>query len=413
MSAHAAGAGGVGSRERAPGAGVPPVRGLRGVRPMADVPSALHPALADERLARAAWSRLAEPGDAEASGLLASCGAVAALEAVLAGAGPQRWRLRLEGVDPAADLAVLEGVGGRLLVPGDAEWPAGLADLDRALGPDGRVLAQPLCLWVRGPLALTSARSAAVVGSRAATGYGEHVAAELAAGLAGRGVAVWSGGAYGIDAAAHRAALAVDGPAVAVLACGVDRVYPRGNTALLRALARHGAVVSEVPPGSAPTRWRFLERNRVLAAATCGTVVVEAAWRSGALATADRAERLSRPVGAVPGPVTSPASAGCHRLLRERGAVCVTDAAEAAELLGAAGQELLPERAGPVRPLDGLPPGDRRVAEVLPRRGWLATEAVARAAGVDVAAAQAALGRLHLAGRAERGDGGWRAAAPG
>ncbi|PPK98519.1 DNA processing protein [Kineococcus xinjiangensis] len=396
-----------------PGATVP--AGPRApVRPLRQVPGPLRVALDDERTARAAWSRLAEPGDAQASRLVAECGAVAALEAVLAGHGAQRWRLRLEGADPGADLRLLRRLGGRLLVPDDPEWPRGLADLDTATATDGRPLGQPLCLWVRGPLELAAAATtgAALVGSRAATAYGEHVAAELSAGLGERGFAVWSGGAYGIDAAAHRASAATGGPTVAVLAGGVDRLYPRGNTALLERIAETGALVSEVPPGSAPTRWRFLERNRLIAAATRGTVVVEAAWRSGALATADRAERLLRPVGAVPGPVTSAASAGCHRLLRERGAVCVTDAAEAAELLGPVGEHLPPPRTGRQDDLDGLSPADRRVAEVLPSRAAASTEALAASAGLDVACVQAALGRLHLAGIAAPVDGAWRRSAP-
>ena len=382
-------------------------------RPLAAVPAGLRPALEDERLARAAWSRLAEPGDAEAARLVAGCGAVAALEAVLAGAGPQRWRLRLEDATPEADLAVLHRLGGRLLVPGDEEWPAAVDDLAAAPGPGGRPLGEPLCLWVRGPahLGRASRTGAAVVGSRAATGYGEHVTAELAGGLGERGFAVWSGGAHGIDAAAHRAAVAVGAVSVAVLAGGVDQPSPRGNAALLEHLARTGALVSEVPPGGSPTRWRFLERNRLIAAATRGTVVVEAAWRSGALATADRAERLLRPVGAVPGPVTSAASAGCHRLLRERAAVCVTDAAEAAELLAPAGEHLAPSPVLPARPLDAADPAERRVAEVVGRRA-APTEALARTAGLEVAAVQAALGRLLLRGAVEQVPGGWRAATP-
>ncbi|WP_205707075.1 DNA-processing protein DprA, partial [Kineococcus vitellinus] len=373
-------------------------------------PPALRPALEDERLARAAWSRLAEPGDAAAAQLVAEVGAALALEAVVTGRGPQRWRTRLDHVDPAADLAAVRAAGGRLLVPGDEEWPQQLADLDRAPAAGGRPLGAPFCLWVRGPAdpAAASARSVALVGSRACTAYGEHVGAELAAGVADRGFAVVSGGAFGIDAAAHRAALAVGGTSLAVLACGVDRAYPPGNAALLARLAERGALVSEVPPGSTPTRWRFLERNRLIAALTGGTVVVEAAWRSGALSTADRAERLLRPVGAVPGPVTSPASAGCHRLLRERGAVCVTGADEVAELVGALDADVLAPRTAERRPLDGLDREELRVAECLPRRGGADLERLARDAALEAGVVQAVLGRLLLSGVAVRGEDGWR-----
>ncbi|WP_337060945.1 DNA-processing protein DprA [Kineococcus sp. G2] len=378
--------------------------------PLRHVPPALRAALDDERLARAAWSRLAEPGDAAAAALVAEVGAALALEAVVTGRGPARWRTRLEDTDPAADLARARAVGGRLVVPGDDEWPTGVDALARS-GAGERPSGAPMALWVRGPAHLAEAvrRGAALVGARACTPYGEHVTSEIAAGLADRGFGVVSGGAYGVDAAAHRAALAVGGVSVAVLAGGVDRAYPAGNTALLGRLAREGALVSEVPCGSSPTRWRFLERNRLIAAATRGTVVVEAAWRSGALSTADRAERLLRPVGAVPGPVTSAASAGCHRLLRERGAVCVTSAEEVAELLapvGAAPAPAVPPV--PRRPFDGLAPDELRVAESLPRRGSADVERIAKAAGLEVAAVHALLGRLELAGTAERAGTGWR-----
>ncbi|MFD0483315.1 DNA-processing protein DprA [Kineococcus sp. GCM10028916] len=378
------------------------------------VPSVLRAALADERLARATWSRLAEPGDAAAAHLVAEVGAVTALEAVLTGRGPDRWRTRLPDVDPASDLATVRAAGGRLLVPGDDEWPQRLADLDHD-GTGERPLGAPFCLWVRGPAHLreVTARSAALVGARAATAYGQHVTSELAAGVSDRGFAVVSGGAFGIDAAAHRAALAVDGVSVAVLACGVDRSYPLGNAALLARLAERGALVSEVPPGSTPTRWRFLERNRLIAALTSGTVVVEAAWRSGALSTADRAERLMRPVGAVPGPVTSPASAGCHRLLRERGAVCVTSADEVAELLGELGREEVAVPSVERRAFDGLDREELRVAECLPRRGSHGLERLAREAGLDLPLVQSVLGRLELSGVAVRDADGWRSGVAG
>lgn len=382
-------------------------------RAVVPVPPALRAALEDDRLARAAWSRLAEPGDVAAARLVAEVGAPLALEAVVTGRGPERWRTRLADVDPAGDVAAVRAAGGRLVVPEDEEWPTALADLDvDATGE--RPLGAPFCLWVRGPahLADVSARSAALVGSRAATAYGQHVAADLAVGLADRGFAVVSGGAFGIDAAAHRAAVAVGGTSVAVLACGVDRTYPPGNAALLARLAQTGALVSEVPPGSTPTRWRFLERNRLIAALTRGTVVVEAAWRSGALSTADRAERLHRPVGAVPGPVTSPASAGCHRLLRDRGAVCVTSAQEAAELLGELGAEAVSAPVVERRPFDGLDRDELRVAECLPRRAGADLDALARGSGLDPGAVQALLGRLELSGHAVRTGAGW-SRAPG
>ena len=155
---------------------------------------------------------------------------------------------------------------------------------------------------------------------------------EITAGLVERGHTIVSGAAYGIDGMAHRAALASAGRTVAYLAGGVDRFYPSGHDALLTRIVETGAVVSELPCGSAPTKWRFLMRNRLIAASTKATLVVEAGWRSGSLNVAGYATSLNRPVGAVPGPVTTAASAGCHRLMREFGATVITSADEAAAL---------------------------------------------------------------------------------
>jgi len=253
------------------------------------------------------------------------------------------------------------------------------------------------------------ARSVAVVGARACTSYGEHVTAAMSAGLADAGWTVVSGGAYGIDAVAHRAALAAGGTTVAFLAGGVDRLYPAGNATLLAAIQESGgSLVSEVPPGSVPSKVRFLQRNRLIAAASRATVVVEAAWRSGALSTATHAAGLLRPVGAVPGPVTSAASAGCHRLLRDGCAVCVTDAAEALELVGAFGRDLAPDRPTPDRPGDGLDIDLRRMLDALPVRRPAPVESIARSACLTVSEVRSGLGRLELAGLAEQDGGRWR-----
>lgn len=355
---------------------------------------------AAELAARVAWSRLAEPGDPVAARLVAGVGPVRAWAAVRERSGGvlERFRPRLAGLDVEADLADTRECGARIVVPGDAEWPDGLDDLE----------APPFCLWVRGPLRLAEAceRSVAVVGARAGTHYGEALAAEMGAGLAERGITVVSGAAFGIDAAAHRGALAVDGPTIAVLASGVDRPYPAAHHRLIGHIADRGLVVSEVPPGSAALRHRFLLRNRLIATMSRGTVVVEAGIRSGSRNTAGTAAEHHRPVGAMPGAVTSVASVGCHEMIRSGLAALVTNAAEAAELVGAIG-ELAPEREVPVRVGDGLPETDRRVLEALPGRGVLDVEAVAARAGVSVRAAQSGLGRLELEGLAGRRDAGW------
>ncbi|WP_200953261.1 DNA-processing protein DprA [Agromyces sp. Root81] len=233
--------------------------------------------------------------------------------------GLERWTPRLDHGAFARSLDQAARVGARLLIPGDAGWPVGVDELG---------VHAPLGLWVRGRTGALdgSSGSIALVGARAATGYGEHVTMEASAGLVDRGFTIVSGGAYGIDGMAHRSALASEGATVAFLAGGVDRFYPMGHETLLSRIVDTGAVVSELPCGAAPTKWRFLQRNRLIAAASEGTVVLEAGFRSGSLNTAGHAAALGRPLGAVPGPVTSPASAGCHRLFREYDAVCVTDA---------------------------------------------------------------------------------------
>ena len=357
---------------------------------------------ADELLARLAWSRIAEPGDHQAYGRVDGVGPVAALAEVLAGSGPARWRVRLPDVDPRRDLEILRRLGGRAVLPGSPEWPSGLDDL----GPE-----RPFCLWVRGPLRLreTTKVSAAVVGCRASTHYGDHVAGELGAGCADRGISVVSGAAYGIDGAAHRGALAVGGPTVAVLACGVDRAYPRGHEDLVARIAVEGAVVSEVPPGSAPTRWRFLERNRLIAAMSTVTVVVEAAHRSGSLNTARRGMSIGRTIAAVPGAVTSSASTGCNQLIRD-GAVCVTDAAEVAELVAPMGECLAERPEGRPAAYDGLNPAELRVLDALPMGHGAPVGSLAKVCGLSAPEVLAGLGRLDLAGLARRDGAGWRRA---
>ena len=356
----------------------------------------------DELLARVAWSRLIEPGDERATTLIAEVGPGEALRAVVERRVDwmQRFLPRLASLSPRRELEGVRRFGGRVVLPSDDEWPAGFAAL----------ASPPPCLWVRGPALLdeVAVRSVAVVGARAATAYGEHVAGDVSCGLGERGFAVVSGLAYGIDGAAHRGALASGGVSVGVVAGGLDRAYPAGHDALMSRLAERGAVVSEVPPGSAPTRGRFLQRNRLIAALACGTVVVEAALRSGSLNTARTAALLGRPVGAVPGPVTSASSAGCHALLRDGIAVLVTDADEIAELVGRMGQDATTARSGPARATDDLDPVAARVLDALPVRAGRPLDRLCAAAGLDPGSVQAALGRLALLGLAERDGPGWR-----
>jgi len=362
--------------------------------------------LDQDRFARAAWSRLAEPGDAVAVSLVARIGAVEALRAVREQAHPalERFAPRLGVLDVERDLEVGARFGARVLCPGDPGWPTGLDDL----------AAPPFCLWVRGPADLGSGcrRSAAVVGARSATAYGEMVATDLAAGLAERGFVVVSGAAFGIDAAAHRGVLAVDGTTVAVLAGGVDRPYPAAHATLLGRIVESGLVVSEVAPASAPTKSRFLQRNRLIATMTVGTVVVEAGLRSGSLNTARHAAEHGRVVAAVPGPVTSMMSAGCHQAMRDGYAVLVTDAAEVADALGDLGADSAARPSDPARPGDDLDELTARVHASLPVRRGVPVDRLAVAAGLSPAEVAAGLGRLELLGLAERHGDGWRQGRP-
>ncbi len=392
-------------------------------------PAAAPGDLAAVRRARAWLSRAAEPGSVAVWRFVERVGPVQAVRLLRAGAAPEAVQalvgVRAEQDASLADLHRAERCGARLVVPEDDEWPAlALHALTVAVTSGGTDTAEmgdrttapvpPVALWVRGAghLAEVVDRSVAVVGARACTTYGQHVAGDLAHRLGERGWTVVSGGAYGIDAAAHRGSLAAGAPTVAVLACGVDRVYPSGNGALLERIAQEGLVVSEWPPGSAPHRHRFLVRNRLIAALTRGTVVVEAAARSGAQATARRAHRLGRPVMVVPGPVTSAMSVGCHELLRDAGvgAVLVGSAAHVLQEVGRLGEDLAPPAEGAPDARDGLSDLAVRVLDACPVRRGVSPERLAAVAGCGVVEVMQVLPALELAGLVQWTDTGWRVA---
>jgi len=368
-----------------------------------------------EMLAWAYLSRVVEAPCADMSALVQRVGPVEAAERIRRGqvddTVAQRTEARCDIDCATEDLEILKRRGGRLVTFDDDEWPGlAFASFNGAPVRDRQQGRAPLVLWVIGPLRLDeiSERSAAIVGTRASTAYGEHVAADLSAGLAEHEVAIISGGAYGIDGAAHRAALAADGMTVAVLAGGVDVLYPAGHSALLHRIAGTGLLVSEYPPGVRPARYRFLTRNRLVAALSGATVVVEAGIRSGAASTAAWARALGRVVCAVPGPITSSASAGCHVLLRA-GAELVTRSDEVREIIGRAG-ELAEDEPHPVDALDALTDTERQVYEALPGRGSRTPDEVAVAAGLPAAAILGPLAMLEIAGLIERQDGRWRLA---
>ena len=395
------------------------------------------PSPADVRLARAWLSRAVEPGRGAVFDLVTEVGPVEAARLLRSGAAGTSVGTLVEArrrVDRAAeDLAEAARLGARLVTPEDHEWP------DEALRPleiayvreqaelrsgspsedrdRSRVeLTPPMALWVLGSARLdeTLTRSVSIVGSRAATPYGEHVAAELGHGLGRRQWAVVSGGAFGIDGAVHRGVLAADGVTVAIVGGGLRDPYPRGHAGLFHRIARDGLLVSELPPDATPQRHRFLVRNRLIAGLTAGTVVVEAGVRSGALATARQALRMGRPVMGVPGPVTSAESAGVHELIRTRPDVTlVTRTAEVAELIGSIGADLAPRPEAPATVRDGLTPVARQVLDGLPAAGTASADLIAVAAGVPPLDVLRCLPGLEVHGLVEDTPAGWQLTALG
>lgn len=367
------------------------------------------------RLARAYLSRVAEPPAPALAAFVAEVGPVRAAELVRVGrvspAVDAQTSARRSGERAEDDLRRVAEIGGRLVIPEDEEWPGWpFTALSSAAAHGLRCGLAPLAMWVRGAgdLAALAERAVAVVGSRAASGYGQHVATEFGHGLATAGVVVVSGAAYGIDGAAHRGALAAGGQTVAVLACGVDVAYPAGHAALLARIPQQGLIVSEYPPTHTPARHRFLTRNRLIAALGDGTVVVEAGRRSGAKNTAASTIALGRVLMAVPGPVTSPSSVGCHELLRSGEAIAVSNVAEVIESTGRIGVDLVESTRQSSVGL-GPPHGDAmRVHEALGLTSGTSAEMIAVESGVPLSRVRAVLPEFQMAGLAVRVESGWR-----
>lgn len=380
----------------------------------------------EEHFAHIAWSNICEPGDGFAGLLVGAFGAAKALaieleepnasrlSTLLIKAGldsenqkvfgkleanlldaRERWRSRKSLALVLSSLERMRSLPGQVLTSQSQNWPAQLHNL-RGHAPHA--------LWVRGlpEVVHDSARSVAIVGSRDATSYGEFVTSEFIGPLVSKNFTVVSGGAFGIDGMAHRGTLALGGKTIAVMAGGVDRLYPSGHIPLLEGIIRSGAVISELPPGMAPSKWRFLQRNRIIAALGQATVVVEANWKSGAMNTVKHAEDLDRPIGAVPGPVTSPKSAGCHKLIRDHRATLIADSTDLLELLNERGGE---------RPQDlelaGLGALETRALDAI---GFSSMDlaGICADSGLTKDEARIALGSLELDSLVARGSDGWR-----
>lgn len=357
----------------------------------------------DARLAvRLALAATVEPEDRTMTPRLRGLDPFAAWELVRTDADGKfaRAAARVKALRLDALVTRTQELGARVVIPGDAEWPSGVDDLQ----------SPPYCLWVLGAASLSQAceRSVSMVGARAATPYGTQVASELAYGLSERGFTVVSGGAHGIDTASHRGALAAGGCTIAAMACGIDIAYPLANVGLLRQIEETGVIVTELPPGSAPQKQRFLSRNRLIAAMSPGTVVVEAGLRSGSRSTATAASRLGRLLAAVPGPVTSPASAGPHQLIRDCGAALITDVDECAELFGAIGGDLGPVKRAETTAVDRLDEPDKRLLDAMPVMRGTTVAKLAVSACLTPREVTRGLAALHAAGLVERVESGWR-----
>jgi DNA processing protein len=361
-----------------------------------------------DRRARMMLSCAMDGGDPIVADLVQNLGADGAWAKIIEGGLGEPTAERAARVSGDAVERLATAAAMRFVVPGDEEWPEGLDDLRHAETVQRRG-GEPLGLWLCGPghLAHLMERSAAIVGSRAATAYGNGIATDLAADLVEQGVTVLSGGAFGIDVAAHRGALAAGGPTVCVLANGVDLAYPPAHAALLQTLAKDQLLVSELPPGAHPTRIRFLARNRLIAAMSRGTVVVEAALRSGARNTATWALGCGRPLMAVPGSVYSRASTGTHLMIRNGQAVLVTSAAEVLEMISDMGQAMLAVAHGQTRATDALTDTELAVFEAIPARRRASVGDIALAAGVSVPSCLGALTSLESAGLVEGDERGW------
>lgn len=365
----------------------------------------------DERLARMCLAAVVEPGRPGLTQILSEFGAEAAWQAMVTGPESSTLTQRARRVDPQALAGTTASLQLRFVIPSDPQWPPRLGDLADC-EPVNELSGIPLGLWVggRGDLAELCHRAVSIVGSRASTAYGDTVAAEIAAELSESGRAVISGGAYGIDAAAHRGCLAGRTPTVAVLAGGLDEAYPSGHRPLFERIAEKGVLVSELAPGEHPSRVRFLARNRVIAAMSAGTVLVEAAARSGARNTVTWANELGRVVMAIPGPVTSATSVTPHRLIRDAEAILVSSAADIIELLDPMAAQRRWD-SGDHRITDGLDPSLLRLFEAVPGRGSLPAAELALRAGCTLPACLAGLEELvQLELVAQDDSGAWRLA---
>ncbi|MFM2384289.1 MAG: DNA-protecting protein DprA [Actinomycetota bacterium] len=355
----------------------------------------------DELLATVTWNALVEPGDRIAGELineLGPCGALVAFKQRRelgedVRAAYERWSPRFSENLATDKIACANRYDFKLLLPSDEMWPHQFRDL----GPHS-----PLAIWYRGNIEhlVGLSRPIGVVGSRNATHYGQRVTSELVACLVQDGAVTVSGGALGIDTVAHRTALKLEGSTIAFMAGALDSLYPSANLELFDEISHKGLLLSEMSPGAKPTRWRFLQRNRLIAALSEAVVVTEAGWRSGSINTVNHATELGRPVFAVPGPITSAASAGCNRLIRDSKANLLIEVSDLPVELG--------WRSSGQTELEGLGVLELRALDALERRGR-SFDDLLKATGMALVELKMALGTLKLLGKVDlTTDGLWK-----
>jgi DNA processing protein len=356
---------------------------------------------------RLVWHALVEPGDRIAGSLRLELGSTVALrkfvdqdyaatelvsrEELLR--AYERWKPRYQGGMADAIIKRAQVLDMRVILPTDSAWPVSLNDLG---------VFSPALLWYRGHLTGFNRleRTLGIVGSRVVSSYGQKVTAEIAALAVTEGATVVSGGALGVDAVAHRTALSQSGSTVAVMAGSLDNLYPAGNWQLFDEIGSRGLLLSEMAPDSKPTRWRFLQRNRLIAALSEAVVVTEAGWRSGSINTVNHANELGRRVFAVPGPITSPTSAGCNRIIRDHSAEILLEVNDLPIEIGW-------RRSNP-EDLDILGSLEKRLLDFLEKRA-IDLHTLAKRSGLSIFEAQIAIGGLQLADLVEQqGANGWK-----
>jgi DNA processing protein len=303
----------------------------------------------------------------------------------------ETWRRRVKQADVFRSLEILRSIGGTLVTPQSSNWPEQLNDLQHGA---------PAALWLLGDgkHLLELSESVAVVGSRVVSEYGKAVTKDVVGTLVREGKPIVSGGAIGIDALAHQRTIELNGLTVAVMAGGIDRLYPAQNLNLFKQIAKTGLIISEVAPGVSPTKWRFLQRNRLIAALSQATVVIEAGFRSGTINTAGHANELGRPVGAVPGPINSVRSAGCHQLIKDGRAQLISVPSDLKDLCGESDyfeKDFTSLGHWELRALDSLGDQERSIAEI------------SRVSGLTSFEAKTGLNRLAKLGLATPTSNGW------